>query len=102
MKNFLKAALIVLLLVVVISSFATSSKSGGSNVTITSTIQEFENDIEQGKIIKDGVLNQTSSEEVSVASNTLASLFNTIGSLIVEGISKLLKLIAQLITKFIG
>lgn len=104
MKNFFKNALIILLLGIVIASFA-GSKGTSGNSTLTSVIEQFEDDIANGSVIKDGIINSANSSagaEIEATSNFLASLFNKIGTFLIGGIGKLLKLIAELITRFIG
>ncbi|MCH5180498.1 MAG: hypothetical protein J1F32_04750 [Erysipelotrichales bacterium] len=104
MKNFFKTALIVLLVGIVIASIAGNKPSSSGNNTLTSVINQFEEDIANGSVIKDGVINGATSVEgeVEVTSNALATIINRLGSLLITGIGKLLKLIAELITKFIG
>lgn len=104
MKNFFKTALIVLLIGIVIASIAGNKSSGSGNNALTSVIDQFEEDIANGSVIKDGVINGTTSVEgeVEVTSNALATIINRLGSLLINGIGRLLKLIAELITKFIG
>ena len=104
LKNFFKSALIVLLIGIVIASIAGSRNINSSNSTLTSIIDRFEDEVANGSVIKDGVIEGATSieDEIVVSGNTLASLFNKLGSLLVDGIGKMLKLVAELITKFIG
>ncbi len=104
MKNFFKTTLIVLLIGIVIASIAGSKNVSAGNETLTSIIDQFEDDVNNGSVIKDGIINGVNSSELEVVTSTnlLASLFNKLGTLLIDGIGKLLKLIAELITKFIG
>ncbi|MCH5171699.1 MAG: hypothetical protein J1F31_02555 [Erysipelotrichales bacterium] len=104
MKNFFKTALIVLFVGIVIASIAGSrSVSSNNNSALTSIIDQFEDNVANGGVIQDGIIDgATSVDEIVVASNGLASLFNKLGSMLVSGIGKLIKLAAELITKFIG
>lgn len=105
MKNFFKSILIVLVLGVVISAIASGSKSVTStNTALTSVINGFEGDIESGRVIKDGVMENVSVdvEGTGESANAIASLINALGGLLIAGISAFLKLVSSLITKFIG
>lgn len=105
MKNFFKSILIVLVLGVVISAIASGSKSATSaNTALTSVINGFEGDIESGRVIKDGVMENVSVdvEETGESANAIALLINALGGLLIAGISAFLKLVSSLITKFIG
>lgn len=104
LKNFFKTALVVLLVAIVIASIAGSKNVNSNNSTLTSIIDQFEDDVANGSVIKDGIIDGATSvdENVVNTSNTLAILFNKLGSLLISGIGRVLKLIAELITKFIG
>ena len=104
LKNFFKTALLVLLVAIVIASIAGSRSTTSNNSTLTSIIDQFEDDIANGSVIKDGIIDGATSvdENVVNTSNTLATLFNKLGTLLINGIGRVLKLIAELITKFIG
>ncbi len=105
MKNFFKSILIVLVLGVVISAIASGSKSVTStNTALTSVINGFEGDIESGRVIKDGVMENVSVdvEGTRESANAIASLINALGGILIAGISAFLKLVSSLITKFIG
>ncbi len=103
MKNFFKSILIFLLGFVVISSIASKgpSQSNQDNIQLNSTISAFEDDIENGSVVQDGILDDNQSEDEETA-NTIARVFQTIGNGVTKGIGAMLKFFFSIISKFIG
>ena len=96
MKNFFKSVLIFLLGFVVISSIAIKNPSSSSseNIQLNSTIASFEEDIKNGSVVEDGILDDTN--------NAMANIFQKIGNGVTKGVGAVLKFFSSLISKFIG
>ena len=96
MKNFFKSVLIFLLGFVVISSIAIKNPSSSSseNIQLNSTIASFEEDIKNGSVVEDGILDETN--------NAMANIFQKIGNGVTKGVGAVLKFFSSLISKFIG
>lgn len=103
MKNFLKSILIFLLGFVVISSIAIKNPSSSSseNIQLNSTIASFEEDIKNGSVVEDGILDDTKVEE-NETNNAMANIFQKIGNGVTKGIGAILKFFSSLISKFIS
>lgn len=103
MKNFLKSILIFLLGFVVISSIAIKNPNNSSNenIQLNSTIASFEEDIKNGSVVEDGILDDTKVEE-NETNNAMANIFQKIGNGVTKGIGAILKFFSSLISKFIS
>lgn len=103
MKNFLKSILIFLLGFVVISSITKKNPNNSSNenIQLNSTIASFEEDIKNGSVVEDGILDDTKVEE-NETNNAMANIFQKIGNGVTKGIGAVLKFFSSLISKFMS
>lgn len=102
MKSFFKAILVVLLFGIIIGTVATSGKKTDTpNTQLISTIDKFEEDINKGSVVIDGVISDNN-PVVDDTTNTMANIFQSVGKGVVDGISAILKFISSIFSSFVG
>ncbi len=100
MSRFVLDSFVVLLLLLVgISLIGNSEDSESEQVSINAVIEDFESDVNNGEVIKDGY---NVVDETSYSSNRLSDVTSTIGGFIVDGASFALDIVQKLVRSVIG
>lgn len=103
MKSFWKNCLIALTIGIVLTSLISQSTStGGENQSVAQEVSNFDEEVEAGLIIKDGILNEKDEEFKVDNGNKIGETTSVIGGFITRIITKILQLLASLISKILS
>ena len=96
MQNFIKKILIVLVATILFTSFISFNNGNNSNQnSLSEVIKDFEDDVEAGIIIEDGIINENN-DYIDESGNRLSEAATSIGGVIVSIITKILEFFANL------
>ena len=96
MQNFIKKILIVLVATILFTSFISFNNGNNSNQnSLSEVIKDFEDDVEAGIIIEDGIINENN-DYIDESGNRLSDAATSIGGFIVSIITKILEFFANL------